>query len=145
MTTAKEYVGILTDKITRHLDELKQAKENQLASYRKRLENIENYEHLSQDHLDELGRRLDSTLMRLRSATQISMLNDQFRNFEIHEYPLLAEKIQNWGEEVDETPPDYSPPDNSSDPPPIVSKPTPPNPPEIGRASCYRFDHQWKG
>lgn len=129
MTTAKVNVDILTDKIARRLDELKQEKENQLASYRKRLKNIENYENLSQDHLDELDRRLDSTLMRLRSATQIAMLNDQFRNFEIYEYPLLAEKIQKWGEEVKEDPPSYSSSDNPTDPPPVVSKPTPPKPP----------------
>ena len=108
MISAKELVGILSDKINRRLDELKQEKEKQLDSYRKKLGNIESYENISQDHLDELDRRLDSTLRQLRLTTQISMVNDQFRNFETQEYPYLAEKVKRWGE-VKDPDPGYSP------------------------------------
>jgi TolA-binding protein len=106
MITAKELVGILSDKVERKLNELRQEKEQQLETYRKKLENIEGYAQLSQDRIDFVERELTSIQKQIQSITQISMINDRFSRFESYDFLELASKIKNWGE-VEETPPQY--------------------------------------
>jgi DNA-directed RNA polymerase subunit F len=104
MITAKELVGILSDKVERKLTELRQQKEQQLESYKRKLENIEGYAQLSQDRIDSVERELTSIQKQIQSITQISMINDRFSRFESYDFLELASKIKNWGE-VEETPP----------------------------------------
>jgi DNA-directed RNA polymerase subunit F len=110
MITAKELVGILSDKVERKLTELRQEKEQQLESYKRKLENIEGYAQLSQDRIDLVERELTSIQKQIQSITQISMINDRFSRFETNGYLQLASKIKVWSE-VKEDAPRYIPED----------------------------------
>jgi hypothetical protein len=121
MITAKELVGILSDKVERKLTELRQEKEQQLESYKRKLENIEGYAQLSQDRIDSVERELTSIQKQIQSITQISMINDRFSRFERSEYPQLASNIKDWAA-VKEEPPRYIP-EHPEDPPKVREEP----------------------
>jgi hypothetical protein len=110
MITAKELVGILSDKVERKLTELRQQKEQQLESYKRKLENIEGFSQLSQDQVASIEREMSFIKDQLASTTQISMINDRFSRFETNGYLQLASKIKDWSE-VKEVAPRYIPED----------------------------------
>jgi len=104
MTTAKELTDILSDKVTRRVDELREAKIAKLDEYRSKLKAISGYEQLSQDRIDSIEKELTFIEKQLQVITQIAMINDRFSRFESYDYPQLASRIKDWGE-VAETPP----------------------------------------
>ena len=104
MTNAKELVGILSDKINRRLDALKEAKLAKLEAYHEKLTSISGYEDLSKERIDSIEKEISIIRKQLQTTTQISMLNDWFTRFESNDYPRLAAMIQDWGEVVDPPP-----------------------------------------
>jgi hypothetical protein len=104
MTNAKELVGILSDKINRRLETVKEAKLAKLDEYHGKLKAISGYEELSQEKIDSIEREITFIQMQLQDTTQFSMINDRFSRFESYDYPRLAARIKDWGE-VAETPP----------------------------------------
>jgi hypothetical protein len=124
MTTAKELVGILSDKINRRLDTVKEAKLAKLDEYHRKLKAISGYEELSQEKIDSIEKEIAVIQKQLLATTQISMLNDQFSRFESYDYPQLAFRIKDGGA-VAETPPISIPkdcPPEKNDPPVIKPK-----------------------
>jgi len=98
MNILKELVDILDGKVKRRLKASIEEKGKQLEEYQKKLENIGEYANVSQERLVELNSKLATTNYKLQSATQISVLNDLFSNFEKYEYPDLAKMVKQWGE-----------------------------------------------
>jgi hypothetical protein len=123
MITAKELVGILSDKVERKLADLKQEKEQKLETYRRKLENIKGYAQLSQDQVASIERELSFTKDQIESTTQISMINDRFSRFETNGYLQLASKIKDWAEVKPEAP--LYIPEDLPDSPSVKEEPLP--------------------